>query len=173
MPKNITIYLPDKTAKEMKKYQEVNWSEICRSAILDYLKTRESINPRAEVKFSNLKKKERAEGFKFGARLAEELTDLLGYAEINELLEVWDFTCEQSPEELGDIGGFFGFVDESWKYSYHTEEEKAEIEKRKKEKGNFVWLIDLASKKEGFHKNWEFVGGIFEALEEIFLKGRM
>jgi len=40
MPKNVTIYLSDEIAGKMEKYQEVNWSEICRKAVLDYVDTR-------------------------------------------------------------------------------------------------------------------------------------
>ena len=40
MPKNVTIYLSDEIAGRMEKYQEVNWSEICRKAVLDYVDTR-------------------------------------------------------------------------------------------------------------------------------------
>jgi hypothetical protein len=38
--KNVTIYLPDETAQKMEKLSEVNWSEICRKAINDYIETR-------------------------------------------------------------------------------------------------------------------------------------
>lgn len=40
MGKNVTIYLPDEVAENMEKFPEVNWSEICRQAILDYIETR-------------------------------------------------------------------------------------------------------------------------------------
>jgi hypothetical protein len=40
MPKNVTIYLSDEVAGKMEKYPEVNWSEICRKAVLDYVDTR-------------------------------------------------------------------------------------------------------------------------------------
>ena len=40
MGKNVTIYLPDEVAEKMEKFPEVNWSEICRQAILDYVETR-------------------------------------------------------------------------------------------------------------------------------------
>lgn len=40
MGKNVTIYLPDETAQKMEKLSEVNWSEICRKAINDYIETR-------------------------------------------------------------------------------------------------------------------------------------
>ncbi len=40
IPKNVTIYLPDEVATRMEKYPEVNWSEICRKAVIDYVDTR-------------------------------------------------------------------------------------------------------------------------------------
>lgn len=44
MPKNVTIYLSDEIAGRMEKYQEVNWSEICRKAVLDYIDTRSHLD---------------------------------------------------------------------------------------------------------------------------------
>jgi len=41
MPRNISIYVPDTLLKKMKQYQEVNWSEIARTAIEDYVSDRE------------------------------------------------------------------------------------------------------------------------------------
>jgi len=43
-PKNVTIYLPDEIAGKMEKYPEVNWSEICRKAVVDYVDTRSHID---------------------------------------------------------------------------------------------------------------------------------
>jgi len=40
MGKNVTIYLPDEVAQKMDKLPEVNWSEICRKAITDYIESR-------------------------------------------------------------------------------------------------------------------------------------
>ena len=44
MPKNVTIYLSDEIAGKMEKYKEVNWSEICRKAVFDYIDTRSNID---------------------------------------------------------------------------------------------------------------------------------
>ena len=44
MPKNVTIYLSDEIAGKMEKYPEVNWSEICRKAVLDYVETRSHVD---------------------------------------------------------------------------------------------------------------------------------
>jgi len=43
-PKNVTIYLSDEIAGKMEKYPEVNWSEICRKAVTDYIDTRSQID---------------------------------------------------------------------------------------------------------------------------------
>jgi hypothetical protein len=42
--KNITIYLPEDVAEKMETFSEVNWSEICRRAVLDYIQTRSQID---------------------------------------------------------------------------------------------------------------------------------
>jgi len=34
MGKNLTIYLPNDVAKKMENFPEVNWSEICRKAVV-------------------------------------------------------------------------------------------------------------------------------------------
>jgi len=39
---NLTINISKELKDEMKKYKEVNWSEVCRRAILDYIKTRKN-----------------------------------------------------------------------------------------------------------------------------------
>ena len=41
MPRNISIYVPDALLLKMERYQEVNWSEIARTAIEDYVSDRE------------------------------------------------------------------------------------------------------------------------------------
>lgn len=40
MGKNVTVYLPDEVAQKMETLPEVNWSEICRKAITDYIEAR-------------------------------------------------------------------------------------------------------------------------------------
>lgn len=47
MPKNVTISLPDEFAKRMEGLPEVNWSEVCRKAIADYIEAREP--PKSEI----------------------------------------------------------------------------------------------------------------------------
>lgn len=40
MTKNITVSISDELANEMIHFSEINWSEICRRAIQNYIKTR-------------------------------------------------------------------------------------------------------------------------------------
>jgi len=40
MPKNVTIYIPDEIAEQMLQYPEVNWSEVSRKAITEYMNIR-------------------------------------------------------------------------------------------------------------------------------------
>lgn len=40
MPRNITIYISDEMDERMKKVPEVNWSEVCRQGIGNYLEER-------------------------------------------------------------------------------------------------------------------------------------
>lgn len=43
MTRNITVSISDKLANEMIHFSEVNWSEICRRAIQNYIKSRNGI----------------------------------------------------------------------------------------------------------------------------------
>jgi len=56
MPKNVTIYIPDEIAEKMAQYPEVNWSEVCRRAITEY------VNLRNLSDFEQLAEKLRSEG---------------------------------------------------------------------------------------------------------------
>lgn len=40
MPRNITVYISDDLDERMKSHQEVNWSEVCREGIENYLSSR-------------------------------------------------------------------------------------------------------------------------------------
>jgi len=35
--RNLTVYLPKDVAEEMARFPEVNWSEVCRRAIIEYV----------------------------------------------------------------------------------------------------------------------------------------
>jgi len=47
-PKNVTILIQDELAEKMRKFPEVNWSEVCRKAIDNYIKEREGVPPKVE-----------------------------------------------------------------------------------------------------------------------------
>lgn len=40
MAKNLSIYIDDATEEKMEKYEEINWSRVCREAIWSYLEKR-------------------------------------------------------------------------------------------------------------------------------------
>jgi hypothetical protein len=44
MGKNVTIYLPDDVAEKMESFPEVNWSEVCRRAVLEYIQIRSQVD---------------------------------------------------------------------------------------------------------------------------------
>jgi len=81
-PKNVTIYLSDEIAGRMEKYPEVNWSEICRKAVVDYVDTRShiAIGPILE----NLKA-ERNEAYKQGQILFYQISPKMNLREF----EIW------------------------------------------------------------------------------------
>ncbi len=63
MGKNLTIYLPSDVAKKMGNFPEVNWSEICRKAVADYVETRSEVDL---APILERLKGERSEDFKQG-----------------------------------------------------------------------------------------------------------
>jgi len=44
MGKNVTIYLPDDVAEKIESFPEVNWSEVCRRAVLEYIQIRSQVD---------------------------------------------------------------------------------------------------------------------------------
>ncbi len=87
MGRNITIYLPDDVVQLMEKFKEVNWSEVSRKAIMDYISTRTA--PNFESTIARLKSErtdEYGRGYKLGLDLARELP----YREIAKIVEGWD-----------------------------------------------------------------------------------
>jgi len=80
MGKNLTIYLPDDVAKKIEDFPEVNWSEICRKAIVDYVETRSEIDL---APILEKLKKERSEDFRQG--------QLIMYAQIIPKMAWKDF----------------------------------------------------------------------------------
>jgi len=70
MPKSISIYIPDSLAELMNEYSEVNWSEIGRIAIEDYLNGRRRFERLGEEMQKHLEEVDKLEG---------KLTRLLDY----------------------------------------------------------------------------------------------
>ena len=82
MPKNVTIYLSDEIAGKMEKYQEVNWSEICRKAVIDYIDTRSNIDLGPLIEKL---KAERNEAYKQGQILFYKIAPEMGLRDF----EIW------------------------------------------------------------------------------------
>jgi hypothetical protein len=85
--RNITVYLPDDIQSMMDKFREVNWSEVCRKAIMDYVATRTAPNFEATVaRLKTERTDEYGRGYKLGLDLARELP----YRELVKIIEGWD-----------------------------------------------------------------------------------
>jgi len=80
MGKNLTIYLPNDVAKKMENFPEVNWSEICRKAVADYVETRSEVDL---APILEKLKNERSEDFKQG--------QLIMYTQIMPKMALKDF----------------------------------------------------------------------------------
>jgi hypothetical protein len=102
MAKNVTIYLPDDVAERMAKFAEVNWSEICRKAVIDYLDTRSHVDLASILEKL---KNERNEDYKQGkillySKIASKLTW--------EIFQIWYPRFSKkiltSMNELGEEG---------------------------------------------------------------------
>ncbi len=75
MPKNVTIYLSNEIAEKMEKYPEVNWSEICRKAVVEYIDTRSQINITAILeKLKNESNEAYKQGLIFFYQLAPKMS---------------------------------------------------------------------------------------------------
>jgi hypothetical protein len=98
MPKNVTIYIPEEIAEKMEKYQEVNWSEVCRRAVTDYMTTR-SLDDLGQIaeKLKAEGKEEYNKGQLFFLEVAKQMTlsDYESwYPEINKEIIVKAITPE-------------------------------------------------------------------------------
>lgn len=98
MPKNVTIYIPDEIAEQMLQYPEVNWSEVSRKAITEYMNIRNLDN------FMQTAKRLEAEGneeYNKGKLFFEEVAKQMTladfekwYPEINKDIIVKEITPE-------------------------------------------------------------------------------
>lgn len=168
MPKNVTIYLPEKVVKRMDEFREVNWSQVCRVAVEQYIEDRYNINPKARVKFLELENKEKADGRSYGSKITEELTTTISYMEIQILLKEINERTTLGFSENDDIidawiNPPFGFNEQTDELDTYTK-----FLKEAQVKGSLPWLLKTFSNKEEFHKNWIFVLGMLEAIKEVF-----
>lgn len=98
MPKNVTIYIPEEIAEKMEKYPEVNWSEVCRRAVTDYMATR-SLDDLGQIaeKLKAEGKEEHNKGQLFFLEVAKQMTLSeyeSWYPEINKEIIVKNITPE-------------------------------------------------------------------------------
>ncbi|MFQ6080380.1 MAG: hypothetical protein ACE5OW_01775 [Candidatus Bathyarchaeia archaeon] len=164
---NVTISVSKELKEKMDAFREVSWSEVCRRAIANYIEARSSANPIARAKFLELKEKEKAEGYRFGLEIAEETSEELSFQQIYDLLTDIEFVQVEGLIEFPEI---MTFLDETTAYLEGLDTKKllANFEEYATKKGSLHWLIKLASEKEGFHRNYVFLTGIFEAVKEVF-----
>lgn len=101
MGKNITIYLKDDQLKEMDKLREVNWSEVCRNAIEEYVKLRS--DPTLEPYLRKLSKQageEYSKGVEFAVKRILAKTN---YRELDQIVAgIESAGVSHGPDEYGD-----------------------------------------------------------------------
>lgn len=144
MPKNVTIYVPDELAKKMEELSEVNWSEVCRKAIAEYIKARE---PKKGEIIKNLEEYLRAKN-----KTEEERRESLRRIEIDRFTKKWgepDFILpDKSPGAQPPYVGLNKTVRVEWAGSWHELKVwNGTTSLRKDEKGE-IKKTDLATIKE-------------------------
>lgn len=93
--KNVTIYLPNGVARRMAEFPEVNWSEICRKAIVDYIETRSQVDLGPIIERL---KKERNELYRKGQLfMYGEVIPKLSWEEVEFLRKIVDVEILKSP----------------------------------------------------------------------------
>ena len=168
--KNITVYVPENTARKMNGLSEVNWSQICKAAIESYVDARKSINPEARLKLEEKSRGEQADGYVFGSELAAEIVEKLNYDEVYHLR--WDYLDESEEDWWYDPTSLVA----DWVTGTIEGERNVDDERRRKwqkkfdewasDKGNLGWVLKLAEKKKGLRKNNAFFLGMIAALRE-------
>lgn len=112
MAKNITISVPNELAKQMEKFRDVNWSEVCRSAIGRYVEARS--HPNIEAIISKLTK-ESDEDFALGYKSALEFANKTSYRVLDDVYKdvAEDFlTIENWRNYWKNINVDWGFSEE-------------------------------------------------------------
>jgi len=101
MGKNVTIYLPDDVAEKMEKFPEVNWSEICRKAITDYIETRSQVDLGPIIE--RLKKERNLDYQKGQIFMYNEVIPKLSWGDVEVLRQRVDQKLlQQKPPLLGE-----------------------------------------------------------------------
>jgi hypothetical protein len=167
------VYVPDDTAAKMSELREVNWSQICRSAIESYVEARKSVNPTARLRLEEIKRAEEKDGYIFGSELASDILKQLDYDQVYNLRWNWLDQSEEhwwydEPSWVTDwvtdtVGGEHYVTDKDRKKWLE------EFDKQASEKGSLAWVLKLADKKKGLRKNPRFFQGILKALREILV----
>src|SRR6266480_1827488 len=160
--KNVTVYIQGDTATKMEELKEVNWSQICKSAIESYVEARKSVNPAARLKLDKMKKAEQRDGYVFGAELAKDILDKLTYDQVHKLRweylnETWDEYAEADDLEAdwlnGTVLGERMFTKDSQK------KRRQEFEEWASEEGSLGWVLALAEHRRGLRRNSQFYTG--------------
>ena len=168
--KNVTVYIQGDTATKMEELKEVNWSQVCKSAIESYIEARKSVNPAARLKLDKMKQTEQREGYMFGAELAKDILDKLTYNQVHklrwdELSETWDEYAEGDDLVAdwlnGTVLGERMFTKESQK------KRRQEFERWASKQGSLGWVLALAEQRKGFRKNSQFYTGMVKGLREV------
>jgi hypothetical protein len=168
--KNVTVYIQGETATKMEELKEVNWSQVCKSAIETYIEARKSVNPAARLKLDKMKQAEQKDGYLFGAELAKDILDKLSYDEVHklrwdELNETWDEYAEGddlvSDWLMGTVLGKRMITKESQK------KRRQEFDEWASKKGSFGWVLALAEQRKSFRKNSQFYMGMLKGLREV------
>ena len=104
MGKNVTIYLPDEVAQKMDKLPEVNWSEICRKAITEYVETRTQTDLTSVI--TRLKNESKTDYTKGKLVIYEDVAPKLSIQDLERTAEVIDIAViiagSYEPALVGD-----------------------------------------------------------------------
>jgi hypothetical protein len=172
--KNITVYASEQTATKMEELKEVNWSQVCKDAIENYVEARKSVNPTVALKFQKLKEGEEREGYMFGSQLAPEILEELSYQELHDLryihLDESEFGLLDDPPN--PITDWLDDAVNAEKYVLPSDRKKwrKDFDAKAAQKGTIFWVLRLAESKKGLRKNYAFFRGMITALQELLEK---
>jgi len=145
MPKNVTISVPDDLAEKMEKMQDVNWSGVCREAIVDYIAARAPAE-RSEII-------ERLEEYLKSKRKSEEdRREPIRSMEISRFTRKWGKSDFVHPDVSPGAWHPYVFLGKTIRVKHNSAESTLKIKNgleslRKNEKGEII-KTDLAVIKE-------------------------